>query len=102
MSTKEEPILTISVAANLLKLHPRTLMLYERAGLIAPHRTNTKRRLFSIKDLEELQFIRLLTRKEGVNLQGVRVLLKAIKIAEENEIRLKKMLFPSFKPKRLI
>lgn len=98
----DEPILTISVAANLLKLHPRTLMLYERAGLIIPHRTNTKRRLFSIKNLEELQFIKYLTRKEGVNLAGVKILLEAINTAEKDGVYLKKKLFPSFKAKKLI
>lgn len=98
----EEPILTISVAAKLLKLHPRTLMLYEKAGLVFPHRTGTKRRLFSIGDLNRLQFIKYLTQKKGINLQGVKLSLEAIKIAEENSINLKRRLFPSFRLKKLI
>lgn len=98
----EEPILTISIASRLLKLHPRTLMLYERAELISPHRTDTNRRLFSAKDLNNLQFIKYLTQKKGVNLQGVKILLEAIRIAEENKIRLRRRLFPSFRAKRLI
>lgn len=102
MSTKEEPILTISVAANLLKLHPRTLMLYESANLISPHRTSTNRRLFSINDLDDLQFIKHLTQKQGINLNGVRKTLEAIKLAEKEGVNLKKLLFPEFKPKRLI
>ena len=97
-----DPILTISVAASLLKLHPRTLMLYEQAGLITPHRTGTNRRLFSIADLENLQFIKYLTQKEGVNLKGVKILLEAIFLAEKEGVNLKKLLFPGFKPKRLI
>lgn len=97
-----EPILTISVASNLLDLHPRTLMLYEKAGLISPHRTKTQRRLFSKNDLEELQFIKYLTQKEGVNLRGVKVLLEAIKLAEKEGLKLKKILFPSFKAKKLV
>lgn len=101
MST-DKAILTISVTANLLKVHPRTLMLYERAGLITPHRTGTKRRLFSIKDLNHLQFIRHLTQKEGVNLQGVRITLEAINLAEKEGINLKKKLCPAFKVKKLI
>ncbi|MCH7640989.1 MerR family transcriptional regulator [Patescibacteria group bacterium] len=97
-----DPILTISVAASLLKLHPRTLMLYEQAGLITPHRTGTNRRLFSIADLEDLQFIKYLTQAEGINLNGVRRILEAISLAEKEGINLKKLLFPSFKAKRLI
>lgn len=97
-----EPILTISVASNLLKLHPRSLMFYERAGLIIPHRTNTKRRLFSMTNLEELQFIKYLTQTEGVNLRGVKIILEAIQLAEKEGVKLKKSLFPSFKPKSLL
>lgn len=97
-----QPILTISVAAKLLDLHPRTLMLYEQANLLTPHRTNTKRRLFSIEDINRLQFIKYLTRKQGLNLQGVKITLEAIKIAEENDVKLKQRLFPNFKLQRLI
>lgn len=92
-----EPILTISVAARLLNIHPRTIMLYESTELIKPHRTGTQRRLFSVKDLEDLQFIKFLTRQKGINLQGVKCLLEAIALAEENKINLKKLLFPNFK-----
>lgn len=99
---KEKPILTISVAASLLGLHPRTLMLYENVGLISPHRTESNRRLFSQKDLEELQFIKFLTRKEGINLQGVRFMQEAIGLGEKEGIKLKKLLFPSFRPRSLV
>ena len=98
----EDPILTISVAANILGVHPRTLMLYEKAGLISPHRTSTKRRMFSLKNLEELQFIKYLLREKGVNLMGARLLLETMTIAEKEGIRLKKVLFPNFKTKKLV
>jgi len=97
-----EPILTISVAANLLGLHPRTLMLYEREGLITPYRTKTNRRLFSIKDLERLQFLKYLTQQEGINLSGARKIFEAIVYAEREGINLKKTLFPSFKVEKLL
>jgi len=97
-----EPILTISVAAKLLGLHPRTLMFYEKAEIITPHRTGTNRRLFSIQDLNQLQFIKYLTQKQGINLKGVKFLLEAAKLAEENGFNLKRRLFPSFKLKKLI
>lgn len=92
-----EPILTISVVAKLLHLHPRTIMFYERTGLMTPHRTGTQRRLYSVKDLEDLQFIKFLTRQKGINLQGVKSLLEAISLAEKGRINLKKLLFPDFK-----
>ena len=97
-----QPILTISVAAELLHSHPRTLMLYEKIGLITPHRTGTQRRMFSFKDLEVIQFIKYLTQKQGINLQGVKFMLEALSLAKKEGINLKKMLFPAFKPTSLI
>jgi hypothetical protein len=97
-----KPVFTISITANLIKLHPRTIMLYERAGLITPHRTTSNRRLYSKSDLENLQFIKFLTRKEGVNLQGVKHIQTAINEAEKKGFNLRKHIFPSFKVKRLI
>ena len=96
-----EPILTISTAAKLLHLHPRTLMLYERAEILTPHRTTTHRRLYSLKDLDLLQFVKYLTQLQGVNLRGVKVLIDTFKVAEKDGFQLQKKLFPDFKPKRL-
>ena len=96
-----EPILTISVAAQLLNLHPRTIMLYERKKLFVPFRTKTQRRMFSGKDLENLQFIKFLAQQEGINLRGIKVVLEAISIAEKNGIKLKSLLFPEFRAEKL-
>lgn len=96
-----EPILTISVAAKLLGIHPRTIMLYERTKLFTPHRTSTQRRMFSDRDLQELQFIKFLTQKKGINLQGVKVVLEAISIAEKGGVNLKALLFSDFKAEKL-
>lgn len=100
MST-DEPILTISTAARLLNIHPRTIMLYERTKLFTPYRTDTQRRMFSVKDLEDLQFIRFLTKERGINLQGVKVVLEAISVAEKGGVNLKSLLFPNFKTEKL-
>jgi MerR family transcriptional regulator/heat shock protein HspR len=97
----EDAILTISVAAKLLNIHPRTIMLYERTKLFAPHRTNTQRRMFSAQDLDKLQFIKYLTTRKGINLQGVKVVLDAIRLAEARGIGLKQLLFPDFKAEKL-
>ncbi len=96
-----EPILTISVAGKLLNIHPRTIMLYERTKLFTPHRTGTQRRMFSDKDLEDLQFIKFLTQKKGINLQGVKTILEAISIADKARVNLKARLFPEFKAEKL-
>jgi DNA-binding transcriptional MerR regulator len=77
-------------------------MLYEREGLTKPHRTSTKRRLFSLNDLKHLQFIIYLTRKVGLNIQGVKTTLRAIDLAEKNGFNLKRSLFPDFKAKKLV
>lgn len=96
-----EPILTISVAAKLLGIHPRTIMLYERTELFTPHRTSTQRRMFSGKDLEALQFIKFLTQQRRINLSGVKVILEAISVAEKGGVNLKSLLFPNFKAEKL-
>jgi len=68
------PIFTLSVAADLLGLHPRTLRIYEQKGLVAPARTEGNRRRYSQNDIRRFQTIRQLT-NGGVNLEGVRIIL---------------------------
>lgn len=70
----DRPIFTLSVAADLLGLHPRTLRIYEEKGLVVPSRTEGNRRRYSQNDIQRFQFIRQLTRG-GVNLEGVRIIL---------------------------
>jgi MerR family transcriptional regulator/heat shock protein HspR len=98
----EQPILTISIASKLLGLHPRTVMLYERSGFLSPHRTNTNRRMYSIRDLNDLQFVKFLTRDKGINLAGVKTILEAIRLADKEGIHLLDLLFPTFKVKDLL
>ena len=70
------PVYVISVAAELVRVHPRTLRIYELEGLICPSRTPTNIRLFSENDIRRVLWIRHLTRNVGVNLAGVRVLFE--------------------------
>jgi MerR family transcriptional regulator/heat shock protein HspR len=72
--TADRPIFTLSVAADLLGLHPRTLRIYEEKRLVVPARTEGNRRRYSQNDIARFQFIRRLT-GGGVNLEGVRVIL---------------------------
>ncbi|MEA2676496.1 MAG: MerR family transcriptional regulator, heat shock protein HspR [Chloroflexota bacterium] len=72
----ERPVYVISVAAELVRVHPRTLRIYELEGLICPSRTRTNIRLYSENDIRRVLWIRHLTRNLGVNLAGVRVLFE--------------------------
>ena len=82
----DKPIYTLSVASEILETHPRTLMMYESVGLVRPHRTSTNRRRYSQRDLATLQAIQTFTRKHGVNLAGVRLLLKLLVVLRDHGI----------------
>src|SRR5471030_1578363 len=66
---------TISAVAEQFELHPQTLRLYEREGLLKPSRSEGNTRLYTQEDLERLELILNLTRDLGVNLAGVEVVL---------------------------
>jgi MerR family transcriptional regulator/heat shock protein HspR len=66
---------TISAVAELYDIHPQTLRLYEREGLLAPSRSIGNTRLYEDSDLERLEIILSLTRELGVNLAGVEIIL---------------------------
>jgi len=72
---KDSAYYMISVVARQFEVHPQTLRLYEREGLLRPSRTEGNTRLYSDKDLEVLSFILSLTRDLGVNLAGVEIIL---------------------------
>jgi len=65
----------ISAVAQKYNIHPQTLRLYEREGLLKPSRTEGNTRLYSEEDLEQLETILALTRDLGVNLAGVEIIL---------------------------
>ncbi len=72
---KKKGLYTIGVVAQMYDIHPQTLRLYEREGLLKPSRTQGNTRLYSNDDLERLEFILFLTRELGVNLAGVDIIL---------------------------
>ena len=74
--TKQRPVYVISIAAELVDMHPQTLRLYERKGLIRPGRSSGKTRLYSERDIEHLREIRRLTQELGVNLAGVEEVMR--------------------------
>jgi MerR family transcriptional regulator, heat shock protein HspR len=69
------PRYIISIAAELASCHPRTLRIYEEEGLLQPQRRNNLR-LYSEADINRVRIIRFLTRRQRVNLAGVRVILQ--------------------------
>jgi len=71
----EEPRYVISIAAQVLGVHPQTLRLYEREGLIEPRRSRGNIRLYSDRDLERIRVMQRLTSDLGVNLAGAEVIL---------------------------
>ena len=66
---------TISAVAELFEIHPQTLRLYEREGLLKPSRSEGNTRLYADTDLERLEIILSLSRDLGVNLAGVEIIL---------------------------
>ena len=70
--TDQRPRYTISVAADIVGMHPQTLRIYETKGLLRPGRTPGGTRLYSDHDLERLREIQRLTTELGLNLAGVR------------------------------
>jgi MerR family transcriptional regulator/heat shock protein HspR len=66
----------ISSVAEMYEIHPQTLRLYEREGLLKPSRTEGNTRLYTDEDLERLEFILTLARDLGVNISGIAIILQ--------------------------
>lgn len=71
----------ISVAAELLDMHPQTLRKYERLGLVRPQRTSGSVRVYTRDELDRLRLIKTLVDESGINLAGVRRLLRVAEVA---------------------
>jgi MerR family transcriptional regulator, heat shock protein HspR len=82
MDTSDRPIYMISVAAELVGMHPQTLRMYETKGLVRPQRTPGGTRLYSEADIERLRIVQRLTSELGLNLAGVELVLRM-----EDELR---------------
>ncbi len=68
---QRRPLFMLSVAAELAEMHPQTLRMYERRGLICPQRSSKSTRLYSLQDVERLRRIQELVSEYGLNLAGV-------------------------------
>jgi MerR family transcriptional regulator/heat shock protein HspR len=89
------PVYVISVAAELVRVHPRTLRIYEVEGLVCPARTPSNIRLYSENDIRRILWIRHLTQNLGVNLAGVRILFE---LEERLGMRILETLYQDHQP----
>ena len=73
---KKQGAYMISAVAEMYGIHPQTLRLYEREGLLKPSRTEGNTRMYTDEDLERLEFILSLARELGVNISGIAIILE--------------------------
>jgi len=78
----------ISAVAEMYGIHPQTLRLYEREGLLKPSRTEGNTRLYTEQDLERLEFILSLARDLGVNISGMAIILEMRARMEEMQLQM--------------
>ena len=82
MAVEQHELVLISMAADMLGMHPQTLRKYERLGLIQPSRTIGSMRLYSRDELERLRLIKHLVDELGINLAGVQRLLSIAEVMQ--------------------
>ena len=87
----DRPIYMISVAADLVGMHPQTLRIYEQKGLVRPGRTAGNTRLYSDADVDRLKLIQRLTGELGLNLAGVERVLHMEDELQRMQRRLERM-----------
>lgn len=78
----DKPMFPISVVADILKVHQRTLRIYDDEQLLVPQRSSKNRRLYSLSDIERGKFIQYLTRELGINLAGIKIIFHLL--AQQN------------------
>lgn len=92
---RKRPVYMIGITAEITGMHPQTLRLYERLGLVKPSRSQGKTRLYSDEDILRLKKIQHLTQELGINLAGVDVILNLLErmegMKQEMEVEMKRM-----------
>ena len=83
----DAPVFVISVAAHLAGMHPQTLRTYDRMGLVSPRRTAKRGRRYSAHDIARLRLIQRLSQDEGINLEGIRRILRMQDEIDELRVR---------------
>lgn len=88
---RDRALYVISVASELAGVHPQTLRMYERKGLLRPARTEGRARRYSERDIEHVRLIQSLTQERGVNLAGVEMVMELTRRNEELQARLESL-----------
>lgn len=88
---EERGVYMISVAAELARMHPQTLRMYEARGLIEPKRSPKNTRLYSQRDVERLRRIQQMTSELGLNLAGVEIVLDMEQRVERMQAKLARL-----------
>ncbi|GAC1409297.1 MAG: hypothetical protein NVSMB57_01790 [Actinomycetota bacterium] len=88
---RDRALYVISVAAELAGVHPQTLRMYERKGLVAPQRTAGNNRRYSSRDIERIRLIQSLTQERGMNLAAVEIVMKLQRELEATRGRLERL-----------
>jgi len=92
MTRRDQAVYMISVVSEMLGVHPQTLRLYEREGLVRPGRTEGGVRLYSEDDVERVRTVINLTREMGVNLAGVEVILSMREKMEKLQLEMESVM----------
>ena len=91
MNSRKKSGYLISSVADLYNVHPQTLRMYERQGLLKPSRSDGNTRLYTDDDLRKLEIILTLTRELGVNLAGVEVILHMREKMEQMQVQVEEL-----------
>ncbi|WPM31922.1 helix-turn-helix transcriptional regulator [Hydrogenobacter sp. T-2] len=92
MKRERTRLYTIGVVASMFNIHPQTLRLYEREGLIKPTRSKGRTRYYTEEDIQRLEIILTLSRDLGVNLAGIDIILRMKEQIEELEVQVQKLI----------
>lgn len=87
----EEPLYIISVAARLAGVHPQTLRLYEKEGIIRPRRSAGNIRLYSLKDIQKTKEARRIIKKYGVSISAVKLIIELEEEVERLKSRIREL-----------
>ncbi|OGI01301.1 MAG: hypothetical protein A2Y25_00890 [Candidatus Melainabacteria bacterium GWF2_37_15] len=83
----DKPVFSISIVADILEVHQRTLRIYNEEEILVPARSPKNRRLYSLNDIEKGKFVQYLSRQLGINIVGIKMifeLLQELNISSQN------------------
>ena len=92
MKKEKTRLYTIGVVAGMFNVHPQTLRLYEKEGLIKPTRSKGRTRYYTEEDIQRIELILTLSRDLGVNLAGIDIILRMKEQIEELEMQVQKLI----------